>query len=128
VDGIGWQARTGADLKEYFGYIQWKQSQVWVATFQDVGKYMREGMHADVRTYRYGDVISVVVRDDLKDASYDLPLTLKTYVPANWPGVEIRQGSRTARTEVIGDKMRGYVYYQAVPNAETITLTAMGRN
>jgi peptidoglycan/xylan/chitin deacetylase (PgdA/CDA1 family) len=128
VDGIGWQPRTGADLKEYFGYIQSKQDHVWVATFQDVAKYMRERVHAEVRTYRYGDAISVVLRDDLKDASYDLPLTLKTYVPASWPGALVRQGSRTQGLETIGDKMRGFVYYQAVPNAETITLTAMGRN
>jgi peptidoglycan/xylan/chitin deacetylase (PgdA/CDA1 family) len=127
VDGIGWQPRTSTDLKEYLGYIQSKQDQLWVATFQDVGKYMRERKHAEVRTYQYGAGISVVLRDDLTDASYDLPLTLKTYVPAGWPGVWVRQGSRSQSMEVIGDKIRGYVYYQAVPNAETITLTAMGR-
>ncbi len=128
VDGVGWQPRTGVDLKEYLGYINSKQDRVWLATFQDVAKYMRERMHAEVRTYQYGAAISVVLRDRLKDASYDLPLTLKTYVPASWPGVWVRQGNRTQGREVIGDKMRGYVYYQAVPNGETITLTAMGRN
>jgi peptidoglycan/xylan/chitin deacetylase (PgdA/CDA1 family) len=128
VDGIGWQPRTGADLKQYLGYIQSKQDQVWVATFQDVAKYMRERVHAEVRTYRYGDAISVVLRDDLKDASYDLPLTLKTYVPAGWRGVSVRQGNRKQSLETIGDQMRRYTYYSAVPNAETITLTAIGRN
>ena len=122
VDGIGWQPRTSADLKEYFGYIQAKQDRVWVATFQDVAKYMRERMHGEVRSYRYGNVISVVLRDDLKDARYDLPLTLKTSVPPNWPAAEIRQGARVARIEVTG----GYVLYQAEPNAETITLTPIG--
>ncbi len=125
VDSIGWQPRTGADLKEYLGYIRSKQD-LWVATFQDVAKYMRERKHAEARTYRYGGVISVVLRDSLTDASYDLPLTLKTYVPANWPAVEMRQGNRTMRLEVAGDKPRGYVSYQAVPNGETITLTAVG--
>jgi peptidoglycan/xylan/chitin deacetylase (PgdA/CDA1 family) len=128
VDGIGWQPRTGADLKEYLGYIQSRQDQVWVATFQDVAKYMRERMHAEVRTYRYGDAISVVLRDDLMDASYDLPLTLKTYVPASWRGVSVRQGNRKQTVETIGDQMRRYTYYTAAPNAETITLTALGRN
>jgi peptidoglycan/xylan/chitin deacetylase (PgdA/CDA1 family) len=125
VDGIGWQPRTGADLKEYLGYIRSKQD-LWVATFQDVAKYMRERKHAEARTNRYGDVISVVLRDSLTDASYDLPLTLKTYVPAHWPAVEMRQGNRTMRLEVAGDRPRGYVSYQAVPNGETITLAAIG--
>jgi peptidoglycan/xylan/chitin deacetylase (PgdA/CDA1 family) len=126
VDGIGWQPRTSADLKDYFGYIKSKEDHVWVATFQDVAKYMRERMHGDVRSYRYGNSISVVLRDDLKDASYDLPLTLKTYVPANWPAAEIRQGDRVTRVEVTRDRMLGYVDYQAVPNGETITLTPIG--
>jgi len=119
VDGIGWQPRTSADLKDYFGYIKSKEDQVWVATFRDVAKYMRERMHATVESYRYGNVISVVLRDDLKDVSYNLPLTLKTNVPANWTAVQIRQGERVASIQVTG----GYVHYQALPNAETITIT-----
>ena len=126
VDGIGWQPRTSADLKEYFGYIKSKEDRVWVATFQDVAKYIRERAHATLESYRYGNVISVVLRDDLKDIRYNLPLTLKTYVPANWPAVEVRQGDRATIVEATPDKMLGYVTYQALPNAETITLTPIG--
>jgi peptidoglycan/xylan/chitin deacetylase (PgdA/CDA1 family) len=126
VDGIGWQPRTNGDLKEYFGYIKSKEDRVWVATFQDVAKYMRERVHATVQSYRYGNVISVVLRDDLQDIRYNLPLTLKTYVPANWPAVEVRQGDRATIVEATPDKMLGYVTYQALPNAETITLTPIG--
>ena len=126
VDGIGWQPRTAADLKEYFGYIKSKEDSVWVATFQDVAKYMRERMHARLESYRYGNVISVVLRDDLTDIRYNLPLTLKTYVPANWPAVEVRQGDRVTIIEATPDKMLGSVTYQALPNAETITLTPIG--
>ncbi len=122
VDGIGWQPRTNADLKEYFSYIKSKENSVWVATFQDAAKYMRERMHSQVQAYRRGNVISVVLRDDLKDASYNLPLTLTTNVPANWPAAQIRQGSRTASIEVSG----GSVMYQAQPNAEAITLSPVG--
>ena len=83
VDGIGWKPTTGAELREYFGYIESKQDKLWVATFQDVAKYMRERMHGNVASYRDGDVISVVLRDDLTDLSYDIPLTLKTFVPSD---------------------------------------------
>ena len=126
VDGVGWQPRTGADLKEYFGYIKSKQDRVWVATFQDVAKYMRERMHATVASYQHGNIISVVLRDDLKDIRYNLPLTLKTHVPANWRSVEVRQGDRVTSVETTEDKTFGCVNYQALPNAETITLTPIG--
>jgi len=123
VDGIGWQARTGEDLKEYLGYIKSKEDRVWVATFQDVAKYMRERMHGQVRSYWDGDVILTVLRDDLKDVSYNLPLTLKTSVPASWRAAEVRQGDRKTHAEVMWDMEQSYVLYQAVPNAEVTTLT-----
>ena len=122
VDGIGWEPTTGPELKEYFGYLKSKEEKLWVATFQDVAKYMRERMHSSVASYREGDEISVVLRDDLKDVSYDLPLTLKTNVPTDWKTALVRQGARTARVEIIREKGNNYVLYQAVPNGENVTL------
>jgi peptidoglycan/xylan/chitin deacetylase (PgdA/CDA1 family) len=122
VDGIGWEPKTHQEIKEYLEYIKSKEASLWIATFQDVTKYMRERAHGDVRSYRDDDSFSVVLRDDLTDLSYDLPLTLKTYVPIDWHVVEVRQGKRTARAEVIHDQGRGYVLYRAVPNAEVVRL------
>ena len=122
VDGIGWEPTTGPELREYFAYIKSQEDKVWVATFQDVGKYMRERMHGNVTSYREGDVISVVLRDDLTDISYNLPLTLKTTVPSEWQSVEARQGSRTTHVKVERAAGSAYVLYQAVPNGEVVTL------
>jgi hypothetical protein len=98
---------------------------LWVATFQDVTKYMRERMHGQVFSYGEGDVISVVLRSDLTDVSYGLPLTLKTYVPSSWQTAEVRQGKRTNHVIVGRDNSMSYVLYQAVPNAEVVTLSAV---
>ena len=122
VDGIGWEPKTHEEIREYLEYVQSKEASLWIATFQDVTKYMRERAHGSVRSYQDGDTLSVVLRDDLTDLSYDLPLTLKTYVPIDWRVVEVCQGKRTTRAEVIHDQDRGYVLYQAVPNAAVITL------
>jgi peptidoglycan/xylan/chitin deacetylase (PgdA/CDA1 family) len=126
VDGVGWQPRTGADLEEYFTYLRSRQDVLWVATFRDVAKYMRERMHASVQSYRDGSAISVVLRHDLTDAAYDLPLTLRTEVPAEWTAVEMRQGGRTHRVPVGRDGAAACVRYQATPNAEGVTLTKAG--
>jgi peptidoglycan/xylan/chitin deacetylase (PgdA/CDA1 family) len=127
VDGIGWKPKTGADLKEYFAYIKSKEQSLWVATFQDVAKYIRERSQGKVVSYRDGDSISVVLRSQITNLSYDLPLTLKTYVPYEWKTVEIRQGERTQQLDVVPGNRAGYVLYQAVPNAEVVTLAAQTR-
>jgi len=126
VDGVGWEPRTGADLEEYFTYLKSRQDALWVATFRDVAKYMRERMHGSVRSYRDGPAISVVLRHDLTDAAYDLPLTLRTEVPAEWTAVEVRQGGRSRRVPVGREGPAACVRYQAVPNAEDVTLTEAG--
>jgi len=123
VDGVGWKPKTGAELKDYLGYIKAKDDKLWVATFQDVTKYIRERMHGTVASYREGGVISVVLQSDLTDISYDLPLTLKTYVPAEWQAVEAQQGQRTKHLSVIREQGAGYVLYQALPNAEVVKLS-----
>jgi peptidoglycan/xylan/chitin deacetylase (PgdA/CDA1 family) len=126
VDGIGWEPRTGADLQQYFTYLKSRQDALWVATFRDVAKYMRERMHASVRSYRDGPAISVVLRHDLTDAAYDLPLTLRTEVPAEWTAVEAHQGGRSRRVPVGRDGPVASVRYRAMPNAEDVTLTEAG--
>jgi peptidoglycan/xylan/chitin deacetylase (PgdA/CDA1 family) len=123
VDGIGWEPKTNAEIKEYLGYMKSKEDRLWIATFQDVTKYMRERMHGAVHSDRDGEAISVVLRDDLTDVSYDLPLTLKTYVPSEWHAVEMRQGERSNRLQIVRDQGKSYVLYQAQPNAEVVRLS-----
>jgi peptidoglycan/xylan/chitin deacetylase (PgdA/CDA1 family) len=125
VDGIGWKPRTGADLKNYFSYIQSKERSLWVATFQDVAKYLRERQHGTVASYRDGEIISAVLRSDITNVGYDLPLTLKTHVPDDWKTVEIQQGERRKQFDAIQSNGAKYVLYQAVPNAEVVKLSAV---
>jgi peptidoglycan/xylan/chitin deacetylase (PgdA/CDA1 family) len=123
VDGIGWKPKTSAELKDYFGYINSKTAALWVATFQDVGKYIRERRRATVSSFLDDNAISIVLRSDLSDLSYDLPLTLKTSVPKTWRQVRVQQGGRTANIAVVETKDDHYALYQAVPNGEVVTLS-----
>jgi peptidoglycan/xylan/chitin deacetylase (PgdA/CDA1 family) len=122
VDGLGWEPKTGAELEEYFGYIKALESRVWVATFQDVTKYMRERMRARVTTVWKGTSIEVDLRHDLPAGLYDLPLTLRTSVPPGWKSIEVKQGSRTAVVRPVRDGRGAYVLYQALPNAGPVAL------
>lgn len=122
VDGVGWEPRTGADLEEYFGYIKSRQDRLWVATFQDVVKYMRERMSARTASSWRGRAIEIDLRHELDKDIYDLPLTLKTYVPTAWRFVEVGQGGRTYRAVTAVDKGGRFVLYHALPNEGTITL------
>ena len=123
VDGVGWEPRTGAELREYFRYVKSKQGELWVAPFRDVTKYMREREHGRVQGERKDDTIEVRLRHDLDPALYDLPLSLTTVVPAEWSAVDTRQGTSVTRVDVVREGSGARATYQAVPNAGAVTLT-----
>jgi peptidoglycan/xylan/chitin deacetylase (PgdA/CDA1 family) len=122
VDGVGWEPRTGSDLDEYFDYLKAREDDLWVATFRDVAKYMRERMSGRVESHVEGDRVSLVLRVALTEASYDLPLTLRTRVPPDWSTVDVRQGGRTQHVQAVSADGESFVLYEAVPNGEDVTL------
>ena len=126
VDGIGWEPRTSAELREFLDYVKSKQGLLWVATFQDATKYMRERAHGRAAGERKGRTIEVVLRHDLDRGLYDLRLTLKTRVPPQWRVAEVRQGTSVRRVEIDRNGDQAWATYPAAPNAETVTLAEAG--
>lgn len=124
VDGIGWEARTGAELEEYFRYIKAREDQLWVATFADVTKYMRERKNASVEASWEGDEITISLTQDLDPSMYNQPLTLKTYVPDEWEKVTINsEDSPGGSMEVMKDDKGSFVLYNVVPNGGALSLS-----
>ncbi|MBS1528872.1 MAG: polysaccharide deacetylase family protein, partial [Bacteroidetes bacterium] len=95
----------------------------WVATFGDVTKYMREREAAKVNSTQSGGKIAVTLTHTLDKSMYDLPLTLKTYVPASWKMAKVQQGKRVHNERIVKDDKGGYVLYQAEPNGSAVILS-----
>jgi hypothetical protein len=54
---------------------------------------------------------------------YDIPLTLKTYVPSGWNTVRVKQGEQEDQISPEQDEKGAYVVYQAFPNAGGVVLS-----
>lgn len=123
VDGIGWEPLTEDELEEYFSYIKDREDQIWVATFKDVTKYMRERMNADLMTENDNGQIKVELTHSLDKELYQSPLTLKTYVPSDWGTVSVRQNEQEQKIDTQEDHGGTFVLYQAHPNSDPIYLS-----
>ena len=115
VDGIGWEPRTGAELEEYFSYMKEREDALWIATFADVTKYLRERKAAKVRSEMQADAMVVQVSSALDAAVYDVPLTLKTYVPESWKATTLDRGGQEELLEAHQDSLGSYVLYDVSP-------------
>jgi peptidoglycan/xylan/chitin deacetylase (PgdA/CDA1 family) len=125
VEGIGWEALPKQELDEYFTYIKARQKNLWVATFGDVTRYMRERQSAKLQAKQENGKITVSLSHPLNKAMYNVPLTLKTYIPKKWKTVKIAQGnkSRVIKPAIALGEKGPYVLYQAYPNGAQITLS-----
>jgi peptidoglycan/xylan/chitin deacetylase (PgdA/CDA1 family) len=126
VDNLGYEALPHSLLDNYFQYIKNQQDKVWIATFGDVAKYMREKESAKVEHSQKDGKISITLNHSLDKTRYDLPLTLKTYVSPDWKRVWIWQGKRMQRVDATTDGKGTYVLYQVYPNGIAATLSGKG--
>ena len=122
IDSLGWEWTPIPKLEEYFNYIKGKEDQLWIATFGDATKYMREREHATVNRKENNGAITIELTHSLDKTMYDLPLTLKTYIPATWTKVIVTQGTNTQSPTVRHDDQGAFVLYQQTPNTTNALL------
>lgn len=126
INGIGWEPRTGAELEEYFNYINERKDHLWVATFADVTKYIRERKNAVISSVVRDDAIVVNISHDLDPEVYDVPITLKTYVPKTWKTIVLNKKTEKEnelRLKIQEDALGSYVLYSVVPGEDEIILS-----
>jgi peptidoglycan/xylan/chitin deacetylase (PgdA/CDA1 family) len=121
IDSLGWEPTPIPKLEEYFLYIVAREDRLWVASFGDVTKYMRERENAVTNVVEKDGAITVKLVHTLDQTMYDLPLTLKTYVPVSWENVTVAQGTASQQVGVQHDGKGTYILYQVKPNT-TIAL------
>jgi peptidoglycan/xylan/chitin deacetylase (PgdA/CDA1 family) len=126
VDDKGWEPLPHELLEEYFQYMKNKEDKLWIATFTDVTKYIRERMNATAEASAGKGKILVRLNHRLDKNLYDLPLTLKTYVSPAWKKVKVTQGGKASQISTSTDGKGTFVLYQAQPNAQAVELTKAG--
>ena len=104
INGLGWEALPDTLLDTYFQYIKQNENNLWIATFKDVAKYMRERMHATITQTESDKTITVHLSQSLHGDVYNVPLTLKTYIPPGWKKLRIVQDNRELKMQVKKDE------------------------
>ena len=124
IDNIGYEPTPHEKLKQYFEYIKSRENNIWVAPFGVVARYLREKMSANIKTKDEKNKITVDLTHSLDPKTYDLPLTLKTYVSPSWKNVLIKQNGKQQNIVSKKDGDGTYILYHALPNSRPITITS----
>jgi len=126
VDDFGWEPKSAGELEAYFSYIKENENNLWVATFADVTKYIRERKNIAISSQMEANTIVLTLTTDLDAKTYDVPLTLKTYIPDNWEGIQIRNSENVLmdRVEVHSNETGTYVLYDITPANEKLFISS----
>src|SRR5262245_39306194 len=120
VEGVGYQPLPAANVKALFDDINTKSDRVWVATYQDGAKYIRERMKARITSVQVGQAIDVTITHPLDTKVYDVPLTARTTVPPEWTAGQVTQGQNTTNATVQKGAGGSYAQYHVNPNAGVV--------
>ena len=123
---------TYAMADKMFAYIaQLKnEGKVWVTTYSEAVKYVRERQNSTVHAYTEGgsiyvDVTMAAVTEDglaLSADVFNTPLTVKVEVPADYGTVYYTTAECEYVAEPFSDGSKNYVYVNVAPNAGPVKL------
>ncbi len=120
IENLGWEPKTTSELVEYFTYMKANEQDLWIETFRDVTKYLRERKATEVSTKVEGDQITISLDSDLDSEIYSVPLTLKTYIPTTWTSAQVSQSNDIQSLEIQKDEKGNYVEYNIKPGGGAI--------
>ena len=123
VEGIGWEALPAETIQNYYNFIKDNEENIWVATFQDGYKYIRERMNSKVSESNDENAIVVELTNGLDKSIYDIPLTLKTKIPDDWNMVQVQQGNTFKILNSISEGEGNYIIYNAFPDMAPVRLS-----
>ena len=113
VNGIGWEPKTDAELTAYFTYMKEREDDLWIATFADVTKYVRERKDVVISNKWNGEEIKIELKTELDPNVYNIPMTLKTYLPNEWENanIQVKFEGDDVELEMQKDEERNYALY-----------------
>jgi len=122
--GTGANAMSDTAFTKHFEYVASKRTDLWICTFGDATRYLREKQHATILTIdSTASKIAIALTHNLDTLIFDYPLTLKTKLPVGWSNVKVTQGTVSKDYTPVVENGNAMLYFDAKPNGGTIFLT-----
>ena len=120
--------RVLARMKEYID-----KGELWAPSFSDAVKYVRERQNSAVSVEGSDGVFKVLLtmaektEDNLPLPTdvFNMPLTVRVNLDADWDGITYTQGDRTATAKAFLDCGVKFAYLDLIPNGGEATVTRL---
>lgn len=125
--GGGYTPVKSSMLKEHFDFLRTKESQIWIATFADVARYIRERQTLTLKQVRSTkDSLVLKATITLPNTPYNVPLTFQRPLPDGWNACFVSQNGRTVKDSIVTVNSKRMIMFDAVPDGSDIVLSSSG--
>lgn len=120
-----WASTDVQAIKDHISYLDKNRNTIWCETFGNVARYIRERDAAKVTVTSSDDKsIKCTLTDNLPDATYDYPLSLRCELPSGWTNPTVTQNGKTMKDTIVTANSKSYLMFQAIPDGGEIVLSA----
>jgi hypothetical protein len=101
-----------------------RKDEIWVGLFREVACYgmERDTAHLDV-TKSTGAEIRFTLSDDMDDALFDYPLTVKVRLPDAWEAVKATQSAEPVDVRIVEHEGARFGLAEVVPDRGEVVLS-----
>jgi len=120
-NGSGYSPLQSSIIESALSYLKQNDNDYWVTTFRNAILYSKERDAAKINELtNTASGITMTITDNLDNAVYKYPLSVRRTLPAGWTNVTAIQGGKTIEASI----KSGYIYFSAVPDGGTVSLTS----
>jgi len=120
----GYSPLPSATLRASLQYLDARRSTFWISTFGNVVRYIRERNDVSVAELsNSSNSITLQVTDNLNNAIYNYPVTIRRPLPAGWPSAHVSQNGQAVNASIVVANATMYVMFDVVPDGGNVVLS-----
>jgi len=119
----GYSPTQSTELATHLAYVNANSSDFWVATFENVVKYIKERNAMSISEIPAGtDSYLVTATDNLLDSVYNVPVTIKRLLPSNWTSAKVFVNNEPISSSISTVGTNKYIVFDIVPDKDEVML------
>lgn len=125
-DDGGYSPVNSEVLDQSLSYFNNNRDKYWVDTFSNVAIYILQRNCLSVTDSKVGrNAIELALNDTLDNTIYNMPVTIRRFLPRKWKNIEVEQNDRAIAFKLEKCDAGNCVVFDAVPDAGLVTITKL---
>ena len=114
-----------ADIEGNLDYLDKNRDRIWVESFGNVVRYIKERNAAEIEVVSSSDEsIIIKVTDDLDDSLFNYPLSIRCLLPEGWDTADVTQEGKDIEDTIVTANAKEYIMFKAVPDGGEVIISS----